>query len=222
VRGSIVVAWLTLASHANAQDIAPLCEIRGRATLAHVHVTPGRSVEDVRVDARQIALTPLAHGLFHVRTLDEGRAIDGTTSDAIVIVTARRLVIGAASIAPGTRIDDVVIDGAQVQGDARLDDGVTLAHLALTCDALTIGPTEPTAEAHGDPPHGPSWVSRVPRLGVRTRPEPDGERVELRLADRSAVRLIEQARVHGWVRIEAHFAGGVLAGWVRDTDLALP
>jgi len=222
VRTVALAVIFVMAARARAQDVPPICEIRGRATLAHVHVTPGRSTEDVRIDDRQVAITPLAHGLFHVRTLDEGRAIDGTSSDAIEIVIARRVVVGPASIAAGARVADVVIDAAGARGDVTMDAGVRLSRVSLACDALTIGASAPSAETHGEAPHGPIWMARASRLDVRTRPEPDGVRVELRFDDRRASRFFEQERVRGWARIEAHFASGVIAGWVRDTDLALP
>ena len=215
----ILLFALSLARPLAAQSIAPLCEIRGTATLAHVHVTSGPPAL-VSIDARAVALTPIAQGLFHVRTLDEGRPIEGTTDESVSLVTAQSMTLGPARVQAGASVRSAMPESDGVRVTIVLAPGVLLTRAVLRCSDLTIG----DAVSRAAPPiaSGPTWAARTSRLTVRTRPAPDGTSIRLHIDDRARWLFAEQERRAGWARIEAHFDAAVVGGWVRDTDLTRP
>lgn len=219
-----LVSALCAAASGMAQDAGapPACEIRARVTLSAVHAdTPSSPIHLARLEDRAVALAPLAHGLWHVRTL-EGDPIEGTTSETVELVLTRRLVVGPASFLAGVRVERLRPVGDALEGELVLASGTRATRVRLACadlgtrDAITTPDLLGTGEASA----GPRWQLRTSRLFVRTRPEHGAERVDLRLTDRAGLSWIERERREGWVRVEGRFSDAVVAGWIVDTDLA--
>lgn len=212
-----------LAPRLAAQAPAP-CEIRGHLTVPDVHVVGAHGTSVVTIEDRDVRVTPLGHGFFALRT-HGGTRIEGRTQSPVPIaLAAEHTYENVARIAAGTRVEEIVPRGGAFTASFAVHEGVSLRRVVVQCRELAA--TEPTDAALDSVaiPRGPAWHARVWRLRVHSAARDDAAYVlaELTPDARARVAWIERERREGWARVEAALAHAHVAGWVHDTDLALP
>lgn len=227
-----VALWATLFAHAQDDATAPgvappRCEISGLVAGLRIRARSPRRA--LTLDGVVAVVAPLRHGLAAVRaTLEDGTVVEGTTRHrvALEIGAQASLMGGALVVRPGAPLLDIVpLDGtASAEVDVALADGVVARGVPCACAALrpaipgsALAAIPPGADAA---PTGPRWRARVRDLHLRSGDAPDrGEDLHIEVIHDGLV-LVETERHRSWVRLTASLAGGQIAGWTRDTDLA--
>jgi hypothetical protein len=225
---SVLFVLLAALAPALAQEAGtpPQCEVRGHLSIAAVHVRRVGAAPAVRdIEDRDVRVTPLGHGWFQVRTHGAGARIEGRTESPVPIALAADTTFaGIATVARGTRVDDIEPRADAFVGALAVDDGASLEDVVLTCrDVVATEPTDSALDTVTSP-HGPAWRARVSRLRIRAASGDETRPLVVALTPEARRRIawIEQERNASWARVEARVAHARLTGWVRDTDLMIP
>jgi hypothetical protein len=198
------------------------CTIAGRLSDERVRVTSivGRAPRYVAISDAEAIVTPLRHGLVHVRsTLPDGRAFEGESRHEPRYEIASHTSMPGLELGAGTEVLDLeAIAGTdEAEVDLRIAPGVTLRELRIGCSALAIASAErrPTDLAL------PSDVAS-PRLRPRSRDlhVTSGAAVHrLRFEAPDDVVVLERSRREDRLDVTLAFADAVLRGSVEARDV---